>query len=189
MARLCEPCRFHTPDDAVTACATCGGPVKFTLLPPVNGDAEPVAGLPSTKAELSPPPFDLRELFRGKAKLATSLAVAGFVAAAVTLYWTRSDSFEERAAKVRPGMSMATAMDVMGKPRKAKKKYTISFGDTGMERFEDFDRAFDVSGDGIITYEKGINAVWIHYERGLVTRVELKDAVGGMRKRYSVSDH
>ena len=187
MPRLCEPCRYHTPDDAVTACATCGGPVKFTLLPPVNVDAEPIAGVPSTRSELSPP-FDLRELVRGKTKLLTGLVVLGFVAAAFALHWTRADSFEERAAKVTPGMSMTAAMKVMGQPRKPKKRYTISFGDTGMERFQDFDRPFDVSGDGIVTYEKGIDAVWIHYERGVVTRVESKVAEGGLRKRYTVSD-
>jgi hypothetical protein len=42
MPRLCEPCRFHSSDDALVACPECGGRVKFTLLPPTNAATPPV---------------------------------------------------------------------------------------------------------------------------------------------------
>lgn len=180
MPRLCEPCRLQTADDAATSCAGCGGPVKFTLLPPPGEDAPPMAGLPSTLEEVRPKPFDLRELLRGRARVVTFAVGAAFAVAMLGLWLVRGDSFEARVAKVKPGMAVAEAMRVMGDPNRPKaKRWRIDFGGGRDERFQDFDRPVDTAGDGSLVYERGLNGVCIRYERGVVTDVEPRAAEGG----------
>lgn len=186
MARLCEPCRAYTADDAVTACLTCGGPVKFTLLPPVNGDAEPIAGVPTPCAERYGRPLRLDQLPVGILEVVTGLVVVALIAVAGVLLSAQTESFDEREARLEPGISVAAAMEIMGGTRTPVRRFTFSSGDTAMEVFQDIPRPFDDAGEGTLTYQKGGKAVRIQFENGIVTGVERSVAENGLVESVTV---
>jgi hypothetical protein len=192
MPRLCEPCRFHSADDTLTACPQCGGTVKFTLLPPSDSAPPPV----EFGEEAAPPPpsapLGVTDFFRGKLLWVTLLVVVGLFAAAVGVWALRGDSFEQRVAKVKVGMPMLDAMRIMGddnKPAKKKPGVHLHFGNGppagDPDRFGTFDEPVDVWGEGSVEYEEGLEAVRIDYANGMVTAVVPKKAEGGMRKKYT----
>jgi hypothetical protein len=191
MPRLCEPCRFHSADDAITACPQCAGPVKFTLLPPTNAAPPPV----DLGDEAPPPaatPMGLTDFFRGKLLWVSVAVVAALFAGAVGLWALRGDTFEQRVAKVKVGMPMLDAMRLMGddnKPKQMRPSFNITIGgkpgQDDPSRFSDFDEPIDVWGEGFVEYEEGTEAVRIEYANGKVTAVVPKKAEGGMRKKYT----
>ncbi len=191
MPRLCEPCRFHSADDALTACPECGGPVKFTLLPPTNF-APPPVDLGRAAPPPRPPQMGLSDFFRGKLLWVSAAVIVGLFAVAVGLWLMRGDSFEQKVAKVKVGMPMTDAMLVMGddnKPAKKKPRLHLHFGNGppagDPERFGEFDDTIDVWGEGWVEYEELTEAVRIEYANGKVTGVYPKKATGGMRTRYT----
>ena len=186
MARFCEPCRLHSTDDSIRECPQCGGAVKFTLLPPVNEDAGPMAGVQSRRQRTA---VAVEFAHKSRAKwyyLGGGLAVI----ALLTLVFTDSfgESFENRVKKLKPGMPMEQAALVMGDKHQVKpKKYTFLIGDGGNpDRMPDFDRPVDFTGSGHVVYEGLMTAVKIHYQNGVVTRVEDVAREGGMGKRTTV---
>ena len=191
MSRLCEPCRFHSSDDALSACPECGGPVKFTLLPPTNAAPPPVElgqGDPSPR----PAAIGVSDFFRGKLLWVSAAAIVGLFAVVVVLWLMRSDTFEQKVAKLKVGMPMADAMRLMGddnKPAEMRPSVNITIGGKpGQDhpgKFSDFDEPTDVWGEGFVDYEDGTDAVRIEYANGKVTGVIPKKAEGGLRKKYT----
>ena len=57
MPTTCEGCRFYYPADAPGPCPGCGGPLRFTLLPPLNADPAPLDLSPAD----APPPIKRHE--------------------------------------------------------------------------------------------------------------------------------
>lgn len=197
MPRLCEPCRFHSSDDSVSDCPQCGGPVKFTLLPPPNA-GQTTATATATAAPPAPPRstssgrVGLSDLFRGKLLYISVGVIAAVFVAVLALWLLRGDSFEQKVAKVKVGMSMPEAMRIMGDDNKPKKKAKVNFtvGPNGVQetpdRFSDFDEPIDVWGEGSVEYVDGFDAVVIEYRNGVVTGVTPKKREGGMRKKTTV---
>ena len=186
MARFCEPCRLHSTDDSIRECPQCGGVVKFTLLPPLNEDAGPMAGVQSRRQRTA---VAVELEHRSRAKwyyVGGGLAMVALLA----LVFTNSlgESFESRVKKVKPGMPMEQAAWTMGDKNQSKtKKYSISIGDDGNpDRMPDFDRPVDFSGSGYVVYEGLMDGVKIHYQNGIVTQGEEVARQGGMRKRTTV---
>ncbi len=191
MPRLCEPCRFHSADEALSACPQCGEPVKFTLLPPTNFAPPPVE-LGETAPPVRPPQMGLSDFFRGKLLWVSAAAIVGLFAVAVGLWLMRGDTFEQKVAKLKVGMPITDAMLVMGDDNKpAKKRPSINItiggkpGQDDPRRFSDFDEPVDVWGEGFVEYEEGSDAVRIEYANGKVTGVYPKKAEGGLRKKYT----
>ncbi len=58
MAAICEGCRFYSPAAAAGPCPDCGKPLKFTLLPPLGVDPEPLV-LPELDADRPPRRWEL----------------------------------------------------------------------------------------------------------------------------------
>jgi hypothetical protein len=166
MARLCEPCRFHTADDSVSACGECGGPVKFTLLPPPGETAQPMANLPGApEVEATrPKPLGLLDFFQGKLLFATLAVIALCVAGGAFLYLNKGESFEARVAKCKPGMRMIEAMQLFG-----DENYVIDDPD---EDDGTLRTPIDVMGSGYVVYQEFASAVKISYAVGKVTNVE-----------------
>ena len=186
MARFCEPCRYHSADDSIRECPQCGGAVKFTLLPPLNEDAGPMAGVQSRRQRTAVA-VELAHKSRTKwYYLGGGLAMIALLA----LVFTNSfgEKFEDRVKKLKPGMPMEQAAWIMGDANQSKpKKYTITFGDDGHSgQMPDFDRPIDFSGSGYVVYEDLMTGVKISYENGIVTHVEETARQGGMRKRTTV---
>lgn len=189
MPRMCEPCRFHSADDALTACPECGGPVKFTLLPPAN-TAPPPIELGEVAPSPRPAAVGVRDLFRGKLVWVSVAAVVCLFAVVVGLWLMRGDSFGQKVAKLQVGMPMTDAMRVMGddnKPVRKRPSVNITIGGKpgrdDATRFSDFDEPVDVWGKGFVDYEDGPDAVRIEYANGKVTGVIPKKAEGGLRKK------
>ncbi len=190
MPRLCEPCRFHSSDDSLTACPQCGGAVKFTLLPPPGSDPDLVAATLGRQSA-APEPAGLGDFFRGKMLAVTVLAVVGLVAAIFGVWYLRGDSFDDRMANLKPGMKMTDAMRIMGdanqeKPQRKKIGITIG-GSEDPNRIPDFDRPVETDGTGFVEYSSGTSGVRIHYTDHVVTKVEPYTSTGGLRKRVTVS--
>lgn len=195
MPGLCEPCRFHSSDDCLSACPQCGGPVKFTLLPPPN------AG-PSTATATTAPParprslpsgrVGLSDLFRGKMLYASVGIIAAVFVGVIALWLLRGDSFEQKVAKLKVGMPMPEAMRIMGDDNKPKKKAKVNFtvGPNGVretpDRFSDFDEPIHVWGEGSVESADGFGAVVIEYLNGVVTGVTPKKREGGKRKKTTL---
>ena len=189
MARLCEPCRFHSADDSLTACPECGGPVKFTLLPPQGSDPNLLYN--EVDRGGAPQPTGLGDFFRGKMLVVTVLVVVGLFGAVVGVWYLKGDRFSDKVAKLKTGMRMTEAMRIMGDDNKPKAKrpslnITIGGAPEDPNRFSDFDAPIDTSGEGFVEYEGGGEAVRIDYRNGLVTNVQVKRAEGGLRKKYTV---
>jgi hypothetical protein len=191
MPRLCEPCRFHSADDSLSACPVCGGVVKFTLLGPPGSDPDLMAAQQareSGRSQLT----GLGHFFRGKMLVVTAVAVVGLVAAIFGVWYLRGDSFDDRTAKLKPGMKMTDAMRIMGdanKPKAKRPSINITVGGEGEDpnRIPDFDRPVETTGTGYVEYASGTSGVRIHYTDHVVTKVEPYTPTGGLRKRVTVS--
>jgi hypothetical protein len=190
MPRLCEPCRFHSADDSLSACPVCGGVVKFTLLGPPGSDPDLLAAQQareSGRSQLT----GLGHFFRGKMLVVTAVAIVGLVVAIFGVWYLRGDGFDERLAKVKPGMKMTDAMRIMGDPNQEKpqrKKIGITIGGSeDPNRIPDFDRPVETDGTGFVEYSSGTSGVRIHYTDHVVTKVEPYTPTGGLRKRVTVS--
>ncbi len=185
MAKLCEACRAHAPDDSLADCPTCGGPLKFTLLPPPGQDAEPLPGVPrgrtgrygnNPEAEgcAGDPPGPLGAVFGIWAKPA-AVGLPLLLAVAVFCRWlAASDDIEERAAKIRPGMPMVEAVRIMGSDPTPPRRPA---------RWPDVDMTPPTEGDGEVVWEGGSKAITVRFRDGVVTEVQHGEAQGGMRKR------
>lgn len=191
MPRLCEPCRFHSADDTLSACPECGGSVKFTLLAPTNA-APPPVDLGDDTPPPRPAPLGVGDFFRGKLLVISAVVVVLVLAAVVGLWLLRGDTFEQRVTKVKVGMPMLDAMRIMGddnKPKQKKPSFNVTIGgkpgQDDPNRFSDFDAPIDVWSEGYVEYEEGTEAVRIEYANGKVTGVYPKRAEGGLRKKYT----
>ena len=185
MPRICEPCRYHTADDAVKACPKCKKPVKFTLLPILGEESKPLAGLPVLPEDVRPVPVRVSHLFRGQTGIIIAATMVALSLGVIAIGMVR-ETFEDRVAKIKPGMAVIEAMRAMGDNNVHKKKLKIKVlvGGTPSDTCgEDFDDPIDITGDGYLVYEHVMDAVHITYQDGIVTKVERKDAVGGMRVR------
>jgi hypothetical protein len=176
MPRLCEPCRFHSADDSLSACPECAGPVKFTLLPPTN-EAPPPVDL-GRHAPTPPKPVGASDFFRGKMLWVTAGVVAALFAAVVAVFLLREEPFGQRVAKIKPGMSMTEVLRIMDDSNQAKKTRKVGFtvGANGVQEFDE--RTVDSSmvtdvwdADGWVEYAEGFEGVRIEYSRNVVTRV------------------
>ncbi len=187
MARFCEPCRFHSVDDSLTACPQCGGPVKFTLLPPPNATPEPMAlDLESESA----PAAILRNNRMTWYLVGGAAALIACVGLGLLLTGNLGEGFDARAKKIKSGMAMEQAAGIMGETQKpAGKKWSFTFGEpeSHAEPMPDFDRPMDYSGEGYVVYEGSTSGLKIHFRDGVVTRVEEVAREGGMRKRITVT--
>lgn len=191
MPRLCEPCRFHSADDSLPACPVCSGVVKYTLLGPPGSDPDLVA-VAQGRQPAAPEPAGLGDFFRGKMLVVTAVVVVGLVAAIFGVWYLRGDGFDERTAKLKPGMKMTDAMRIMGdanKPKAKKPSINITIGGEpdDPDRFGDFDAPIETSGTGYVEYASGTSGVRIHYTDHVVTKVEPYTPTGGLRKRVMVS--
>lgn len=107
----------------------------------------------------------MNEFFQGRLRLYVGGFGVAIFFAVLAAWFGRGDTFEQRMAKLKPGMKMSAAMTVMGDNNKPKKRplFKFSIGDTGDDRFTDFDAPIDTTGDGYVEYERGFNAVRISY--------------------------
>ncbi|MGL6073468.1 MAG: hypothetical protein ACRC8S_04820 [Fimbriiglobus sp.] len=175
MPRLCEPCRWHTADDSVTVCSSCGGPVKFTLLAPPGEKPEPIAGLPGSP-EMAEKRVGFKDFFRGKTgKILGGAIVLGLVVVSAMLLF-RWQSFEAKVAKIKPGMKMLDAMRIFGDENGPAMVNSVRVRFRGIPipftMQERTHAPIDVYGFGSMDYEGGFQHIRIHYADGLVTKVE-----------------
>ena len=184
MARLCEPCRFHSADDSLKACPDCGGAVKFTLLPPPGEEAKPLGGFRrSAPAPSSPPKSAQLGIKIGIGAIAVVVLAVG-IKVALALF--SGEAFQSQASKVKVGMPMVQAARIMGDPDVDRsKKFTIQIGDPGPS--EDRFPVFDYNGSGYVEYTTGWDsAVRINFENGIVTGVVPTTRQTGLRKRTTI---
>lgn len=187
MARHCEPCRFHTTDDTVRTCPDCGGEVKFTLLGPHGSDPDLIAA-DASRARKSQS-VGLGDFLQGKLLVMSAFVVSGLFAAVFGVWYLRGDTFDDRTAKVKPGMRMSEAMRIMGdrnEPTTPPRKMTIALGVEGEQHIPDFDRPVETDGEGYVEYASGSTGVRIHYANHVVTKVEPYTPTGGLRKRVTI---
>ena len=189
MARLCEPCRFHSAADALKECPHCGGAVKFTLLPPPGEEAKPMPGLRSVASQ--------REAVSKNRQL-LAYGVGGVILVLILIFGFGAfaglgQPFESRVMKIKVGMPMAQAAKIMGESDQPKrKKFSITFGGNGgngddESRIPDFNKPADYSGSGYADFTGGSGLdVRINYENGIVTGIVPIAHEGGMRKRTTI---
>ena len=111
MARFCEPCRYHSIDDSLTACPQCGGPVKFTLLPPPAASPEPMDVHSGGEESPAAHPRNNRMTWY---LVGGAAALIAFVGLGLLLTGNLGEGFDARAKKIKPGMSMEQAAGIMG---------------------------------------------------------------------------
>lgn len=188
MPRLCEPCRRHAADDSASACAACGGPLKFTLLAAPGEDAAPMAGVAATHEELYGKPVSLADFFQGKRPYLIGGGLLSFVALIALMVWVRGGTVDEQVARIHVGMSATEVMLIVNGDRPKPKKWKIELGATShKEPMPDFDRDVDVSvEESYVDYIRGDKCIRFHFSKGVVSRIEHRQAEHGLRKRVVV---
>lgn len=188
MPGLCEPCRFHSADDALVECPQCGGPVKFTLFAPTNGES---AAIPLQAVEADRPAARSVGHRMNWYLAGGALAMIAVVGIALAVTGNLGEGFDARVKKVKPGMPMDRAAHIMGesdKPKGKKLSITVGHPESHAEGMPDFDRPMDYSGSGHVIYNGPSSGVKIHFQDGVVTKVEEVPRLVGMRRRVTITE-
>jgi hypothetical protein len=183
MPKVCEPCGFYSADNAPTACPTCGKPTKFTLLPPRGEAPAPLANAaPAADAGTSRARRQKEGFLDSMGIDPKVVGVVVMVLVGVGLFAYKQYAKRERLEQVQPGMHISQAAKLIDTGKGMHHPKMVRFRD----RF-----APDDTSSGSIDYQDGGNHLVVHWENGVVTRVENKGSGGGggmRRSRTTITD-
>jgi len=171
MPKVCESCGFYSADNAPTACPTCGRPVKFTLLPPRGAAAAPLANAAPDANTGTARARRQKEGFLDS--MGIDPRIVGIVVMILiggALFAFKQYAKRERLEQIQPGMHISQAVKLIDTGRGTNHPKMVRLRD----RF-----APDDTSSGSIDYQDGGNHLVVHWENGIVTRVENKGADGG----------
>ncbi len=176
MPKLCEACKFYSADNSPTACPTCSGPLKFTLLPPAGVTPEPVADAPTKPTgkygnTVEEPDVFERQVPKPLARLIPrhywGPVGAACFAMGIVIYIARwqmaDDAFASTVDQIKPGAPILQVIEKMGDDPE--------------------DLGIGPNDSGELVWEYRTQGVVVKYSNGRVTSVQKTAATGGMRRR------
>ena len=183
MPKVCEPCGFYSTEDTPKACPTCGAGLRYTLLPPQGQAATrrlPEAGGYSNTATA--------RARRHKEGFLDSMGIdpkyiglAALILIGVVGFFVRQSQKRERLESVQPGMHISQAAKLLDTGKGTHHPRMVRLRD----RFSP-----DDTSSGTIEHQDGGVHLVIHWENGIVTKVENRGSTGGgmRRSRTVVTD-
>jgi len=174
MPKTCEPCGFYSAENTPTACPTCGGGLRFTLLPPRGQAAAPLEGVetaPTATARARAKKEGVLESL-GISEINPRYLWIGFlILVSIGGFFGSQYVTGQRLKEVRPGMHISEAA------RLIDHNDDEAYLNSDMVRFRDNFGPNDRSS-GTFEYEDGPHHMVIQWNNGVVTRVENKGASG-----------
>jgi hypothetical protein len=193
MPRQCEPCRVHVADDNAVPCLRCQQPMGFTFQSPSVPD-EHAHVLPEhddlrrrpNRAMLQEPNPMWKAFWKKFGPIPLWVGFLTCVAFGWYFFTTNNNQFNKNVEELKPGMPVLEAMKMFGDDNSGKRVgATFHFDGSGKGvTFGDKDAALDIMKKGSVEYESGKNGVRIHFDRGVVTRVEKYEAMTGMKTKF-----
>lgn len=188
MPKICEPCGFYSVENTPTACPTCSGGLRFTLLPPQGQAAAPLAnvepGLNTATARARRQKEGFLESMGIKEINPRYLWIGFLILIGVSGFFVRQYQTRERLKEVQPGMHISEAARLIDTDDDE------GYYDSKMGRFRDNFTPNDRSS-GSFEYEDGPHHMIIHWQNGFITRVENKGASGsgggGLRRSGTIT--
>jgi hypothetical protein len=180
MPKVCEPCGFYSDDDAPKSCPTCGCVLRYSFLPPVGPAGGRASGGSSSTATAPARPqqkgfldslnVDPRVLVLG------GLALVGLIG--FTVFQSRT---REESKGIQPGMHISQALRLIDTTNGPEQPF--------LNRLRERTGPDDVSS-GWVEHDDGRVRVIIHWEKGIVTKIENKgeSKSGGSKQQSAETD-
>ena len=179
MPKVCEPCGFYSAENTPTACPTCSGGLRFTLLPPQGQAAAPLANVGFGATTATARARRQKEGFLDSLGIDPKiLGLIALVLVGVVGFAYRQHQKKERLEQIQPGMHISQAAKLIDTGKGMHHPKMVRFRD----RF-----APDDTSNGKFTYQDGGNHIVLHWKNGIVTQVENKGADGGGGMRRSAT--
>lgn len=176
MPKVCEPCGFYSTENTPTACPTCGGGLRFTLLAQRGVDPEPLANAGPAATTATARARSQKEGFlesMGITEINPRYIWAGFlILVSIGGFFGRHYVTGQRLKEVRPGMHISDAA------RLIDTNDGEGYYNSEMVRFRDSFAANDISS-GAFEYEDGPHHMIIRWHNGILTHVENRGASKG----------
>jgi type II secretory pathway pseudopilin PulG len=180
MPKVCEPCGFYSAENAPTACPQCGTGLKFTLLPPQGQAATAVADFGGHANTATTRARRQKESFLDSMGIDPKyIALGALILVGVVGFAVRQSQKRERLESVQAGMHISQAAKLLDTGKGTHHPRMVRLRD----RF-----APDDTSSGSIEHQDGGSHLVIHWENGVVTKVENRGSTGdgGMRRSRTV---